>query len=163
LAWEEVLHVVRCICAVGIDNAPTVEHSVVWWSAGIPAERDLSRSNPDRPSIDYLQEKATEQARIRSPFSRPVRLGVGVDMALRDHGQRSHGLERRSLRVVIEGDFFFFTLEVVFAGNAGKLQRGLLGCEARFIRGQFGLNRLLGRYHGVGRWRTADRSRGQWV
>jgi hypothetical protein len=163
LAWEEVLHVVGCICAVSVDDAPAVEHSVIGWSVDIPAERDVSYSNSNRPSIDYLQEKATEQARICSPFGRPVRLGIGVDMALRDHGQRSHGLERRSLRVVIEGDFFLFTLEVVFAGYARELQRGLLGCEAGFIRGQFGLNRLLWRYHGGGRWRTADRSRGQWV
>ena len=29
LAWEEVLHVVRCICAVSVDNTPAVEHAVV--------------------------------------------------------------------------------------------------------------------------------------
>ena len=34
-AWEEMLHVVRCICAVSVDNAPAVEHAVVGWSVGV--------------------------------------------------------------------------------------------------------------------------------
>ena len=82
LTREEVLHVVRCICAVSVDDAPAVEHAVVGWSADVPAGRDVSCSHSFHPSIDYLQEEATEQARVCSPFGRPVGFGFGVDMAL---------------------------------------------------------------------------------
>ena len=82
LAWEEVLHVVRGVCAVSVDDAPAIEHAVVGWSAVIPEGRVPSCINSSHQSTNHLQEEATEQASICSPLGRPVRLGLGVDMTL---------------------------------------------------------------------------------
>lgn len=73
--------------------------------------------------MEHSQQEATEQAEVGSRILGPIGLADGEDVALRGHGQRPHGLERRRLGIVVRSDLVVVILDAaVMAGGTGEVE-----------------------------------------